>query len=152
MKKKVNRVTSPMAIMTTVSLFSKPCSCFTVRPLYKSPLYADSVDSDPDVKLYHREQDKVEGKPPSGLNSGGALCCGYRQIGEHRPHVDTPHDQNYESSYRLDYPQPGIGWLKLTVCLHIAFCSRARKGSFRAASTKWASIVRAIIGPPIWAM
>src|SRR5208283_5530323 len=86
---------------------------FAVGSPYKSPLNTDSVDSDPDVKLYHREQDEVEGKPPTGLNSCGALHCGYWQIGEHRPHVDAPHDQNYESSYRLDYPQPGIGVVKI---------------------------------------
>src|SRR5208283_1277665 len=39
--------------------------------------------------------------------------CGNWQIGEHRPHVDAPHDQNYESSYRLNDPQPGIGVVKI---------------------------------------
>jgi hypothetical protein len=65
------------------------------------------------MQLDHREQDNVESKPPSGLNSGGASHCGYRQVGEHRPHVDTPHDQNYESSYSLDNPQPGVEVIKI---------------------------------------
>eukprot|EP00825_Cyclidium_porcatum_P001089 TRINITY_DN10486_c0_g1_i2.p2 TRINITY_DN10486_c0_g1~~TRINITY_DN10486_c0_g1_i2.p2 ORF type:complete len:207 (+),score=17.01 TRINITY_DN10486_c0_g1_i2:262-882(+) len=88
-----------------------------IGPFDPSPLDPNPISADTDMEFDHGQEDNVEKQPPSGLNTSPAPGGGDGQIGQHRPHVNGPHDENDHGRESLNHPQPGIQMVHSHTCL-----------------------------------